>query len=68
MRPTPSVKRKTITVAARITEREYAALKALAEWEESSITSIVRSWIKTLPTYERPIEVTDRRQRALFKK
>jgi hypothetical protein len=60
MPATSSIKR--ITVAARITEREYAALKRLADEREETVTQVIRDWIKTLPTYVKPGEERPRRQ------
>jgi homogentisate 1,2-dioxygenase len=48
----PKPKSVRITVSFKISEREYAALEAMANQYDQSKTDFVRSWLRSLPTYQ----------------
>lgn len=52
MSAVPKPKTVRITVSFKISEREYAALEAIANQYDQSKTDFVRSWLRSLPTYQ----------------
>jgi hypothetical protein len=54
------VARKLTKTSVSLTQRELEALKGYADLTERTQSEVIRDYIRSLPTYEPPIQTTDK--------
>ncbi len=52
--------RKLTKTSVSLTQRELEALKGYADLTERTQSEVIRDYIRSLPTYEPPIQTTDK--------
>lgn len=52
--------RKLTKTSVSLTQRELEALKGYADLTERTQSEVIRDYIRSLPTYEPPLQATDK--------